>query len=447
MDIVTNTETGFFRPVPLGGDSLVVFRYTGRGFVPAIVSDARPLTDVSAITFLGARIAENHPIVRSWKVPPPSSVSLDSLPARTGPYRAWALARGALYPIVEGYKDYTAVGLATSFADPLGLNRFDVSASYAPSPGVASDERWHLAGTYHRPQWTFDGVWNGASFYDLVGPTKSSRKGYGGSVEHERTLIWDRPREMTLTAGVSGFGGLDRLPAYQNVGTPPGFDFLVAARARLAYKNLGATIGAVDAERGVRWSLGAYENLVRSGYAGDSWWKGYPLGVATLDLGTPLPIRNSSLWLRSAAGISPGDREDPFANFYFGGFGNNWVDHGDIKQYRSYEAFPGIELNEVGGRNFAKSLVEWNLPALRFRRAGTLDFYATWARLSLFAGGLVTNLDDAASRTKIGDLGAQVDVRFQLFTMQPLTLSGGYARAFEEGVRSRDEWMVSLKIL
>ena len=30
LEAVSNTETGFFRPVPLGGDSLVVFRYTGR---------------------------------------------------------------------------------------------------------------------------------------------------------------------------------------------------------------------------------------------------------------------------------------------------------------------------------------------------------------------------------------------------------------------------------
>jgi hypothetical protein len=40
-----------------------------------------------------------------------------------------------------------------------------------------------------------------------------------------------------------------------------------------------------------------------------------------------------------------------------------------------------------------------------------------------------------------------LDIRFQLFTQQPLTLSGGYARAFERGVASRREWMASLKVL
>ena len=60
---------------------------------------------------------------------------------------------------------------------------------------------------------------------------------------------------------------------------------------------------------------------------------------------------------------------EPFANFFFGGFGNNYVDHDDEKRYRETYAFPGAELNEIGGRNFLKSTVELNLPPLRFQRA------------------------------------------------------------------------------
>ena len=44
---VSNTETGFFRPVPLADGRLLVFRYTGQGFVPAWI-DPKPLEDVSA---------------------------------------------------------------------------------------------------------------------------------------------------------------------------------------------------------------------------------------------------------------------------------------------------------------------------------------------------------------------------------------------------------------
>ena len=56
-------------------------------------------------------------------------------------------------------------------------------------------------------------------------------------------------------------------------------------------------------------------------------------------------------------------------------------------------SFPGAELNEIGGRNFVKSTIEWNLPPWRFRRAGTPGFYATWMRPAVFVDGLATNLD------------------------------------------------------
>lgn len=447
MEIVTNTDTGFFRPLPLSNDSLVVFRYTGEGFVPATIG-ARPLQDVNPITFLGARIAARHPIVRGWKLPPPSSVSIDSIRLSDAPYRArrrFGLA--GLYPIAEGYKDYAAVGFATTISDPLQIERVTLSASLTPGDALPANERWHLSLDYKRPGWDAGVKWNGASFYDLIGPVKTSRKGYGATVSRKATLIYDRPREMEWSLGVAGYGGLDRLPDYQNVETAPGFDKLLTSTASLSYRNLRSSIGAIDAEKGIRWRLVGVQQLVRQGYQGGAAWRGFPLAYATLDVGTPLPIRNSSIWLRTAAGAAAGDRDDPFANFFFGGFGNNGVDYREIKRYREYDSFPGRELNEIAGGNFAKAIVDWSLPALRFRRVGVLPFYATYARLGVFGSGLATNLDDGTARRKLANVGAQVDVRFQLFTIQPLTLSAGYARAFERGAAPTREWMISLKIL
>ena len=74
------------------------------------------------------------------------------------------------------------------------------------------------------------------------------------------------------------------------------------------------------------------------------------------------------------------DRAQPFANFFFGGFGNNYVDRGEEKRYREYYAFPGAQLNQLGGRNFLKSMVELNLPPWRFRHAGTPGLHGTWMR-------------------------------------------------------------------
>jgi hypothetical protein len=447
MDVVSNAETGFFRPVPTRDDSLVVFRYTGQGFVPAKI-DPRPLQDVSAIEFLGARIARQYPVLRTWKVPPPSTVKLDSSVFVKRDYHALSWVRpGAIYPIVEGYRGQTAAGLSLDLSDPVGLQSFNVTGSWTPSDAVPADERLHAQARWQHLDLTASFRWNGASFYDLFGPVHESRKGYASSLGWKRTLIRDRPRTLELSLSGSHYGGLDHLPDAQNVSTSPGFDQLVTSQAELHYSNMRSTIGAPDVETGHQWRLGATGSGVRLRRTGGADWKGYPFAEAAFDVGHPLGLPHVSGWLRTAAGWSPGHRDDPFANFFFGGFGNNWIDRKEPKRYRDTNRFPGLPIDDVAGTNYVRGMIDLNLPALRFRRAGVLALYASWARVSLFGTGLATNLDDDATRRKLANAGAQLDIRFQLFTQQPLTLSGGYARAFERGVASRREWMASLKVL
>jgi hypothetical protein len=92
-------------------------------------------------------------------------------------------------------------------------------------------------------------------------------------------------------------------------------------------------------------------------------------------------------------------------------------------------------------------MLEWNLPPLRFRGAGTPSFYLTWLRPALFSSVLVTNADDGALRRTIANAGGQVDLRLGMLSRLELTLSAGYAAAFEDGQPTRHEGMLSLKIL
>ena len=447
MDVLSNAETGFFRPLPLGRDSLVVFRYTGKGFVPAMIAD-RIVRDVSAITFLGQQLVEKYPVLKTWMVPSPARIPLDSLTTYSGPYRPLrGIGIANVVPIVEGYKSYTAVGLRMDLSDPFSFHNLDLAASYTPDPGLPSDERLHVSAGYRHRGLSARFRHNSASFYDLAGPTQVSRKGYGLGLAYDRPLVRDPPRTLDLKVGVNGYAGLERLPDYQNVSTSSGFDKMVSGTADLSYKNTRSSLGSVDAEKGTQWRLEAVLNTVRFERLGQAAWRGFPLFAGTLDLGLPLPVGHSSVWLRNAAGYSPGDPNEPFANFYFGGFGNNWVDYQDPKRYRQYESFPGLELNAAGGTNFGKTTLDLNLPPLRFRRLGKLELYAAWARMSVFASGLVTDLDRTGDRRVLANVGTQVDLRLSLMIQQPLTLSFGYARAFEARRFLDDEWMVSLKIL
>jgi hypothetical protein len=437
MDIVTNSETGFFRPLPISSDSLIVLRYTGQGFVPVIIS-TNLIGIVNDIQYLGDKIALNYPVVKKWKIASPRLINLDSLTTESGQYSGFKnIQLVSVYPIVEGYKNFSAIGMNINFIGPIGLHNLNLSASYTPNNRLPSDETLHGDLEYGYMNWKVRMTYNNADFYDLFGPTKVSRKGYSLGLQYKKTLLIDTPRSMDYTVNVTGYAGLDRLPDYQNIIAP--FDQLLSASIRFNYQFLRASLGAVDYEKGYRFQVNTSFNYIHTTF--------YPRIFNTLDLGFPLPINHSSIWLRISGGYSIGKRINPYANFYFGGFGNNWVDYLHEKRYRDYYSFPGVELNNIGGTNYGKLLIEWCLPPIRFRRLGFSSFYSPWSRIALFSSGIVTNLDSRFFRRSLQNFGGQIDFRIIFLSNLRATISLGYAVAFEKYRHPSKEFMISLKIM
>ena len=148
-----------------------------------------------------------------------------------------------------------------------------------------------------------------------------------------------------------------------------------------------------------------------------------------------------------APAFSSGDRDDPLANAYFGGFRNNYVDNGDPKRYREVLSMPGFEIDALNGKSFAKTMLEWNLPPLRFDNLGHPGFYASWLRPAVFGTALVTNLDAADERVDSYNVGLQFDMQLQVMHRLPMTLSFGYAHGFGGDGEGEDEFMLSFKVL
>ncbi len=437
MDILTNAETGFFRPVPVSDDSMAVFRYSGQGFQPMMVAN-RPLQDVNAVRYLGQQVAEKYPLVESWNVGSPLAIQLDSLKIRTGSYHPFTAMRlSSVYPVLHGYKEYMAFGLRVNFMDPAGLNGLALTLSYSPHPHLENDEKIHGALTYRAWPWEFRAMYNYDDFYDLFGPTKVSRKGYAASVQYNNFIFNDKPRTLEYTVTLAGYGGLETLPDYQNVAAS--YDKFATLKLQVHYQYFLRSLGAVEYERGLDWQLNQRTNLVNA-----TW---YPRVYGSLDYGFLLPLMHSSVWIRSSAGYSVGAVDEPFANFYFGGFGNNWIDYQEIDRYRLYYSFPGTEINGIGGVNFARVMLEWTLPPIRFREFGVPSFYFRWARFALFSSALATNLGSEAEKRSLLNAGIQLNIRLVSFSLFNSTLSLGYAFAFEEDQRMSREFMVSLRIL
>ena len=447
MQPLSNAESGFFKPVPITGagtgDSVIIFRYTRQGFVPSLIPNTVP-DSVSEIRFLGNEIAERRPEVQSWMPPPVSTIQADSVTASVRTYRSLRNFRlDSAYPIVEGYEDaagHAAVagGVRLNFADRVGTTSLDVTASHSPESDLPTDERLHLRAVFRHWNWRITSTLNPADFYDLFGPTKTSRTGYGLGLQYAGNLLYEPPRSLGYTLQLAGYGGLKTLPEYQGVTAP--YERLLSFTGKLEYEYLRRSLGASDDEMGTTWGLtlrGTYANKTR-----------YARLSADAAKGVLLPLNHSSLWFRTSAGTSlSGRRVDAFANFYFGGFGNNWVDHRGIRQFREPESFPGLEINEVAGANYARVQLEWTSPPLRFRRAGMPSFYMRWANLSLVTTGLMTDLDDATLRRKLASVGAQLDVRLVTLSHLDSTLSFGWATALEQDRRPRSSFMASFKIM
>jgi len=434
---VSNAETGFFRPVPLADGRLVVLNYTGSGFVPATI-DPKPIEDVSAISFLGTEVAEKFPVVKSWQVPPPSTVDDDKIITARGPYNPLRqIELSNAFPVLQGYKNSVGIGYHFNFDDPLQFANIGVTAAYTPESSLPANERGHIDINGRYEFWTAALSWNRSDFYDLFGPTKRSRKGYAAKLGYDWELYNDEPRKLDAIFSGAYYDQIDTLPNAQNIDTP--FTRLVTGEAGLHYTDVKRSLGAVDDEKGVTWSL-IYLGSRVSGQV-------TPQVRGTLDLGLPLPLPNSSLWSRTAAGWANGRYNETVANFYFGGFGNNYVDDGPIQRYREYYSMPGFGLQEISGLKFVKEMVEWAAPPYVFENAGTPSFYLTWLRPSLFAAQLWTEPASPAPRRNYTSLGAQGDLRFSVLHWYDMTLSVGYAVGFQGAQRAGSEWMVSLKIL
>ncbi len=437
MDIMSNTETGLFRPSPVSNDSLLAFMYSAQGFQPVMIAN-KIVENVSAINLLGQQVVEEHPIVKQWIAPPPSSVNIDSLITRWDDYTVFKhFGVVSFYPVVLGYKDYFSYGLKVNLADPIGFQNLSLLASYSPYNQLNMNERFHLDFVYSYLNWKFESTLNRADFYDLAGPTKVSMKGYSVGLDYHRSLIYDRPLFMDYSIHTTYYGNLERLPSYQNI--TASYDKLLNLGADFGYRYEAASLGSVDKEKGFNWKISLDNNYVRTTI--------YPHIHNDFDLGFALPLNHSSIWLRSSAGYSYGSREEPFANFYFGGFGNNYVDFQDEKRYREYYSFPGAGLDEIAGTNYGKLMAEWNLPPVRFSNIGFTSFFLNYARTSLFSTAIVTNVDSKESRRSLLDFGSQIDFRFILLYHLKMTFSIGYAAAVEQNNKMSDEWMFSLKIL
>ena len=471
IEIVSNAQTGYFRPIPIDDKNLFTFKYTSNGFMPVIIPNKG--TEVSGIDFLGNLTVDKFPELKDWtsEVPNASNFDESQIIKKEGVYIPKKEVKLSFaYPIVVGYKNNIGVGYKFKFQDPLKMKALDLSISYTPKNWknsinndgreILDDEKWHASLNYKTAvmggllpgMYNIYASYNKANFYDLFGPTKRSRKGINFGLGISKSLFSDSPKNLDLNLGLSGYYGLNQSPEFQQINFENksfNTDIFYNLYSTFVFRNLKRSVGAVDFEKGIKSSL-----TLSSAYTAGNL---FPKVQGSLDFGFSLPVKHTALWFRNAFGNSFTKEVNPFTRFGFASFGNNIVDNAASKMYRNTFAFAGLTYDadiSIIAKNFYKTVVELSLPPIRYRKLGFFNLFATYSHPTIFAGNLFTkNYESYVKDSKkieldyeqtYKNIGFQVDTKLVMFSHLSSTFSFGWAKAFSDK-KNYEEWMISLK--
>ena len=435
MEMLSNTDIGLFAPLEITPGQLVV-------------------KDANAVTLYGQLAYENNKEAMEQV-----GLLRDSLPRMAfgdvynniTSYNVFKEMKFAgAYPIISGFTDAKAwnhmtpvIGYRFNVNDPVGLSSMKLTLGLSPWSNNDWKNKFHIDFDWKYYFWSLKAAWNHMDFYDLFGPTRKSRKGFVVQLAYDYTNTLITPYDNSWGFSVAAYGDMDALPLYQEIEVQ-GVRSMQTASIYRKWSKTRTSLGGVMKEQGYQLGIEGYGYLAGGRF--------YPSIEATGDFGTLLPIdRNTSFWLRTAAGHNFGDEESVFGTTYFGGFRNNYVDNRNAFQYRTSLAMPGAAIDAIPAHSFAKATAELNLRPIRLNNFGALFCYPTWIQCSLFGTGLST-WNPNASHKMYYSTGIQLTTELVFLNYLKTTLSIGYGHlfapaGFDSGRRGNNEFMISLKLL
>ena len=453
MEMLTNTDIGLFAPLEITPGQLLALQFKRDGLQPVLLS-REVVRDANAVQLYGQLAYENNKEALEQM-----GLLRDSLPRKNfgdvyhniTSYNVFKEMKFAgAYPIISGFTDSRAwnhmtpvLGYRFNVNDPVGLSSMKLTVGLSPWSNNAWKNKFHVDFEWKYYFWTLKAAWNHMDFYDLFGPMRRSRKGYVVQLAYDYTNNLITPYDKSWGFSVAAFGDMDALPLYQEIKVE-GVKSMQTASIYGKWSKTRTSLGGVMKEQGYELGVEGYGYLAGGRF--------YPSVEVIANFGTLVPFdRNTSFWLRTAAGHNFGDKKSVFGNTYFGGFRNNYVDYRNAFQYRTTLAMPGASIDAIPAHSFAKATAELNLRPLRFNNFGALFCYPTWIQCSFFATGL-SAWNPNSSHKMYYSAGVQLTTELVFLNYLKTTLSIGYGHlfapaGFNGGRRGNNEFMISLKLL
>ena len=450
FDLLSNVQTGLFAPYLTKEGKIYAFEFSSDGMTP-VTFDYKVLNDANSVEFLGQKAFLNNPELAELTtlrtgLPEISFGEIYDSISIYSPIREMKF-QGA-YPDISGFTDRKAwnnvtpvLGYHLAFYDPLSLASINLFLGTSPWSSNDWDNRFHATADISYWGWNLKAAWNEACFYDLFGPRRSSRQGYSLELGYSASHTLQSPYTWSWGFDVGHYGNLDALPLYQEIAVDNNITSFQTLDLYLNGGKAKGTIGAVEVERGYKYSLEGSMYLAGG--------KLFPAAKATYERGFLLPVgHNNSFWIRSTVGQNFGDSDSSFGNEYFGGFRNNYVDNGAVNRFRTTLSMPGAPIDEICAHAYAKFNGELSFTPIRLNNFGALKCYPNYIQLTTFVNDLMADYwgSERSYKENYISVGAQMNIPLVLFTYMSTTLSVGYARIWGGGLDS-GELMVSLKLL
>ncbi|MBL1212142.1 MAG: hypothetical protein HND52_02190 [Ignavibacteriae bacterium] len=434
---ISHSITGLFKPIYLSDDKIFAFEYHYDGFLPVEIPNKK-VDHLPAIKYLGQNIIDLHPDIFKWTIYPDEKIIDSTNYIIDKSYNSLAnLDIISFVPVVSGFQKEIMVGFYTHISDPLITHDLSLEFGVTPFKKNSPLPYYHVMGKYEfKKIFELRVEHNAPDFYDIFNERKRGMVGTSVNIGYTNFWYYDNPLKIKQKTEFTYYTGIEFFN--DNLIPVSGEDFLVGQTV-FSSKYLRRSIGSSGYEHGNEFKLslvGFGQSPKKPEYAAQvfSEWSFFTTWFGS----------HNVLHLNFAGGYHHENKNIPQAKFYFGGFGNRYVENIDVKQFRDVFRFPGTSIYSLPANSFGKILIENSFPPIRFSSLSFIGKHIlTHIDVSIYSQGLVLNFPEADRWVNIG---GQVSFVFKHWFNLESTITAGAANAWWKNSNNA-EWFVSLKLL
>lgn len=436
IEVLSHTLKGLFKPVYLNDDSLFVFEFSGKGFIPSTIKN-KPAEHLPAVKYLGEKIIEKNPEVISWDTLSLGIDYKDKIVGEQKDYDAFGnIGIDSFIPVISGFQDQKVLGIYSQFSDPLHIHDLKVEIGYSPFNENPVGPKFHMKVIYNynrKVKFIFNQ--NATDFYDLFNSRKRGMIGRKITLGYSHYWKYDNPHKIQQNAEVAFYNGVEYInDNLVRVSRP---DFIVA-QTNYSSTDLRRSIGSSDFESGEKYD---FTLRVFGDNPDDPQFAGQLIGEWDNYFNILFP--HNTMHIQFASGYHVDNKNLRQARFYFGGFGNRYVENEDVKQYRKVFRFSGIPIYSMEAERFIKIMIENNLPPLRFANLSFSQHFINHIDASIYSQAIIAKSDAAE---KWINIGLQGNIVFKHWFNLESTFSAGIAKAWWDNGEDW-QWFLSIKLL